>query len=209
MPVLEKLANDPQSQFILAKVNADHNPGLSAQYGVRGIPAVKAFYQGKIVDEFVGAQPEPVVRQFLQRLTARINTRSNTASSKPTQTSTDPQTRLNQARQALKQGQGAEAKIQLQNFPQTPEAKEAALLLPVAEFISEMHHRAGNAQQAAEALRRREHSTAMYYLLTLTRQGSAQEQEQARKVMQGLFAMLGESDPLTQSYRQLIKARNE
>ncbi|MCZ7666336.1 MAG: thioredoxin [Chloroflexi bacterium] len=67
-PVLERLANEPNSGFVLAKVNSDHNQQLSMQYGVRGIPNVKAFVNGRLVDEFVGAQPEPMVRQFIQRL---------------------------------------------------------------------------------------------------------------------------------------------
>jgi putative thioredoxin len=60
-PLLERLATEPNSKFILAKVNSDENPGLSMQYGVQGIPNVKAFRRGQVVDEFVGAQPEPMV----------------------------------------------------------------------------------------------------------------------------------------------------
>ena len=67
-PVLEKLSEEYQGKFILAKVNADENPALSSQYGVRGIPSVKAFVGGNIVDEFSGALPEPSVREFINRL---------------------------------------------------------------------------------------------------------------------------------------------
>jgi putative thioredoxin len=67
-PILEKLAEEYGGKFILAKVNADENQELSAQFGVRGIPAVKAVVKGKIVDEFSGALPESAVREWLDRI---------------------------------------------------------------------------------------------------------------------------------------------
>jgi putative thioredoxin len=67
-PMLEKLAAEYAGKFILAKVNSDENQELSARYGVRGIPAVKAFVGGQLVDEFTGALPEPQIREFLERL---------------------------------------------------------------------------------------------------------------------------------------------
>ena len=67
-PLLEKLAEEYQGKFILAKVDSDKNQPLAAQFGVRGIPSVKAFIGGEIVDEFSGAIPESEVRAFLERL---------------------------------------------------------------------------------------------------------------------------------------------
>ncbi len=67
-PILEKLAAELGGKFILAKVNSDENQELAVQYGVRSIPAVKAFVGGKLVDEFTGALPEGQIRQFLERL---------------------------------------------------------------------------------------------------------------------------------------------
>jgi putative thioredoxin len=67
-PVLEKLAAEYGGRFLLAKVDSDHNQELAQRYGVRGIPAVKAFVNGELVDEFTGAQPEGQVREFIDRL---------------------------------------------------------------------------------------------------------------------------------------------
>ncbi len=67
-PVLEKLAAAYQGKFILAKVDSDENQRLAGKYGVRGIPNVKAFVGGEMVDEFSGAIPEPAVREFIERL---------------------------------------------------------------------------------------------------------------------------------------------
>ncbi len=67
-PILEKLAAEYGGKFLLAKVNSDENPELSAQFAVRGIPAVKAVVNGKVVDEFSGALPEGQVRAWLDKI---------------------------------------------------------------------------------------------------------------------------------------------
>jgi putative thioredoxin len=67
-PVLEKLAGEYQGKFTLAKINSDENQELAAQFGVRGIPSVKAIVSGQWVDEFSGALPETAVREFLDRV---------------------------------------------------------------------------------------------------------------------------------------------
>jgi putative thioredoxin len=208
-PLLERLATEPNSKFILAKVNSDENPGLSMQYGVQGIPNVKAFRRGQVVDEFVGAQPEPMVRQFIQRLTADGPQGAATARARPA----DPATRLSQARQLLRQGKGCEAQTRLQNFPPGPQARQAQILLPLAQFVCDQGRGGGGRadldslyQQAAEAIRRGEYSTALYNLLAAMRQDKSYRNGQAEKVMNGLFELLGESDPLTQAYRQQMTA---
>ncbi|MBF0260923.1 MAG: tetratricopeptide repeat protein [Magnetococcales bacterium] len=66
-PILEKLAVEMDGRFHLAKIDSDRDPELARRYGVRGIPAVKLFVDGEMVDEFTGALPEVQVRRFLDQ----------------------------------------------------------------------------------------------------------------------------------------------
>lgn len=63
-PVLERVAARYTGAVDLVKVNVDDAPGLSRQYQVQGIPAVKAFRNGEVVGELVGVQPEPAIEQL-------------------------------------------------------------------------------------------------------------------------------------------------
>ena len=67
-PILEKVVDDTGGDVVLAKVNVDDNPQVSQAFRVQGIPAVYAVADGKVVDGFVGAQPEAAVREFVDRL---------------------------------------------------------------------------------------------------------------------------------------------
>ncbi len=68
-PVLEREVAARDGSLVLAKVDVDANPQLADEYGIRGIPAVKAFRNGHVVREFVGAQPAAAVASFLDALT--------------------------------------------------------------------------------------------------------------------------------------------
>jgi putative thioredoxin len=66
-PILDDVAQRVTS-VTLAKLDVDANPQSMRRFGIRGIPAVKGFRDGRVVDEFVGMQPKPVVEQFFARL---------------------------------------------------------------------------------------------------------------------------------------------
>ncbi len=66
-PIMEKLAKEYSGRFILAKVSVDNARSSAQAYGVMGIPSVKMFKDGKVVDEFTGVQPEAAIREWLDR----------------------------------------------------------------------------------------------------------------------------------------------
>lgn len=64
-PVLEKLAREWHGKVLIAKVNADSEPVITQQFGVRGLPSLKLVFQGQLAGELVGAQPEAAIRALL------------------------------------------------------------------------------------------------------------------------------------------------
>src|SRR3954454_7677856 len=67
-PILESVIGETDGRVELTKINVDENPRASATFRVQSIPAVFALRDRKIVDSFIGALPEPAVRQFVERL---------------------------------------------------------------------------------------------------------------------------------------------
>jgi len=68
-PVLEREVGAREGQVLLAKVDVEANPQVANHYGIRSIPAVKAFRNGQVVSEFVGALSGQGVASFLDGLT--------------------------------------------------------------------------------------------------------------------------------------------
>ena len=66
-PTLEKLSKTYEGKFILVKINVDENPMVSKEYSIMSIPSIKMFKNSNVVDEFVGAMPENMVKQWLDK----------------------------------------------------------------------------------------------------------------------------------------------
>jgi len=66
-PVLEKIATAYEGKLVVAKAETEHNEEQAGKYGVMTIPSVKLFKNGEVIDEFVGAQPEATIKQWLDK----------------------------------------------------------------------------------------------------------------------------------------------
>ncbi len=65
-PVVEELAGDYEGKAVIAKLNVDENPSVTARFGIRSIPTLLVFKGGQIVDKQVGAVPKSVLAQKLE-----------------------------------------------------------------------------------------------------------------------------------------------
>ncbi len=227
-PVLEHLAREAQGAFRLAKVNVDENPNLAMRYGVRGIPTVKAFYQGRVVDEFVGVVPEQRLRDFLRKLAPSptdlamekglslleaFNWQGAEAVFREILLQRPELTpaRLGLAKALLMQGKAREALELLQGFPASREFTAAQNLLPLAEALVWLEeHPQGERDDPLEAMyvraldliRRGNIEAAMDGLLEIMRRDKRYRDDMPRKLMVALFEILGQNHPLTKQYRR-------
>jgi putative thioredoxin len=226
-PILERATIEAGGAFRLARVNVDDSPQLSIRFGVRGIPAVKAFRQGEVVSEFVGAQPEPVVRRFLERvapaqvdaeLVRALGLRAGRRWAEAeaafrdvlSREEANPAASYGLLECLLMQGRGKEASGVLVDFPPSTEWAAAEKLRPLAELLT----RAGSLEPADPAdpleaqylqcgrlISRGNLEAAMDGLLDVLRADKGYRNGRARLALLGLFALLGDEDPLTRSYR--------
>jgi putative thioredoxin len=229
-PTLERLAKEADGAFRLAKLNVDDNPDLAMRFDVQGIPAVKAFRDGKVVAEFVGAQPEPAVRQFIKNITpdkadqflamaggmlaahrwpeAEAGYRQIRAAD-----SNNGPAALGLLKALLAQGKGIEAERLLDEFPNGREAGDAERLRPLARYLVEAQQGPGCLDdQSLEAAYCRagkliaggDLQGAMDAILIVLRRDKKFRQGEPRVVMLGVFEVLGDQDPLTREYRNKL-----
>ena len=65
-PIVEELAKEYDGKAVIGKVNVDHNPNISMEFGIRNIPTILFFKDGKVVDKQVGAVPKAQLAAKLQ-----------------------------------------------------------------------------------------------------------------------------------------------
>jgi len=227
-PILEEFATDPAFNFILAKINVDENPNIAMRYGVQGIPAVKAFVDGQVADEFVGAQPEPRVRQFIQGLVPNeadlaLRSANSLLATRHWREAEDalrdllleypnhPGASLILAKALLAQAQGCEAELLLEEGLKSPQMLQAERLLPLAHYLCRIESASEDFDvEAIEAQYRRSAyllqqsnlEAALDGLLDVLRQDKRYRKGEPKDVMLALFELLGDGDPLTQTYRR-------
>jgi len=67
-PVVDELAGVYDGKVVVAKMNVDENPQTPSKYGVRGIPNIKLFQDGQVVDEIVGAVPRQKLEELIKKV---------------------------------------------------------------------------------------------------------------------------------------------
>src|SRR6266536_2247497 len=183
-PLLERAVMARDGAVELARVDVDQAPQLAAAFGVQGIPAVKAVADGRLVDEFVGAQPPQVVEQFIESLL-------------PSQDDVAP--RVGLARLLLDRGEPGEAVETLRPVEHDPEVAEPLARARLAEAAADAGSGfAKAARRAADG----EADEALAELLAAVREGPGERRERARELMVEVFRVLGDDHPLARRYRR-------
>jgi putative thioredoxin len=201
-PVIEQAVDAHAGKVELAKLDTDHNQATAARYGVRGLPTVKAFRNGEVVDEFTGAQPPLVVERFVAGLVpseADELVGGGDEESLRRALEVDPDhtaARRELARLLLRRG----------------EAEEALALLEgvsgdfVADGLAARARLAGDADLAAafEAWDQGDPATALELLNAAL--ADPERRDPVRRVMVAIFTELGADDPLAREYRRRLSA---
>jgi putative thioredoxin len=226
-PTLEKLAKEANGAWTLAKVNTDENQGLAMRFGIQGIPAVKAFRNGRVAAEFVGALPEPQVRQFITKLGAapaagsqeadeagqllreRRWAEAEAALRRPRVGGNPAAVALGLAKALLAQGKAREAEPVLDGIKDGPEFAAAEKLRPLARYLiasSSVEDVAGadtpaaHFFRAARVLKEGSVIAALEEMLAVLRKDKRYRDGEARLVSLGLLELLDDADPQKREY---------
>jgi putative thioredoxin len=219
-PVLERLADEHDGAFLLGKLDVDANPQASMAFRIQSIPAVKAFINGQLASEFVGAIPETSIRQFLdsiipteadrlamqgfQELSAGREAEAEALFRQSAEADPGhPGASLGLAEIAAGRGDADEARRLLEPLRPHPEAERILAGLEVSSWAAESNGSGplGDAERAAAEGR---YAEALEGLLASVKSG--EDRDAAREAMLKLFAVLGEDDPLVAEYRPKLAA---
>jgi putative thioredoxin len=211
-PALEEAVRKRSGDVDLAKVDVDSNQSLAASFGIRGIPAVKAFRDGAVADEFTGAIPPPQIEAFLSRLVPSPADRLAAA---------DDEESLRKALEADPQHAGAAAKLGrlLLSRGERDEALELLNGLQ-GDFLAEglvarvrLESEDGNGADAEELTRafnawdEGDHEAALEALQeAIVAEDDSERRDLIRRVMVAIFTELGPGDELARRHRRRLAA---
>jgi putative thioredoxin len=207
-PALEKAANERAGKVELAKVDVDKNQMLAQSFGVRGIPAVKAFRDARIVDEFTGAIQPAQVEKFFDRL---VPSEADELASGEDEESlrralelepNHPDAAVALARILIQRGELDEAEALLE--PLGHDFRAAGLQARI-ELTREGHE----PEAAFQAWDEGDYERALELLQEALMSASERERDRLRKVMVAIFTELGpDSELASQHRRRLASALN-
>jgi putative thioredoxin len=226
-PIMERLTIEAGGSIFLAKINVDESPNLSIRYGVQGIPSVKGFINGEVKSQFVGAQPENLVRRFFETLApseadkaleeanSLLATRHWVEAEQAfrdiyEEDEGSAAAALGLAKSLLMQGKGIETMAILERFPSGTEWAIAEQLKPLARYMAEVEKNgpypeddplAAEYYQSARLIVRGNLPAAMDGLLDLLRQDKNYRKGEPKAILLAIFQLLGEHDSLTRQYR--------
>jgi putative thioredoxin len=210
-PVLERLAKERAGRFVLAKVDVDAHPRLAERFGVQGIPAVKAFRNGQVAAEFVGAQPEDLVRRFLDGIVPSEADERVAVAREASAEEAEAELRAVLAKDAshaaaaaglaellLQRGEVDAARDVLSSASPSPDVGR----LRARVGLETMGREAGELGAAARAAAAGDHRQALERSLALI--GEDGHRQEARELMVQMFELLGADHPLTREYRSRL-----
>ena len=207
-PVIERAVAATDGAVELVKIDIDANPGIARRYGIQGIPNVKAFRDGELVDEFTGAQPPAVVERFVEGLRPKPSDALLAAGDEQSLRDaieldpTRPDVRVQLARILLADGREDEA---LELLRPVEHDREADGLIARSELAADPEAPAV-ARLGLEALARGEYEAGLRSLLEAVAEASGDTRDRIRRTMIGTFAELGDVDPLAAAIRKRLAA---
>jgi putative thioredoxin len=201
-PVIEQAVDAHPGKIELAKLDTEANQATPARYGIRGLPTVKAFRHGQVVDEFTGAQPPLVVERFVAGLVpseADELAAGGDEASLRSALEADPghtAARRELARLLLRRGEAAEAL----------ELLESVTGDFIADGLAARARLSGDedVEAAFEAWDDGDHETALERLHAAL--ADPDRRDDVRRVMVAIFTELGADSPLARDYRRRLSA---
>jgi putative thioredoxin len=213
-PALEAAVAKREGEVELAKVDTDANPSLAASFQIRGIPAVKAFKDGKVAAEFTGAVPPAQIEEFLNRIVPSPADKLAAADDEESLRKAlelDPRNAVaagKLGRALLERGDVDEALELLDRFPGDFEAEGlAARARLVALLGDDRTDGAGTLTRAFAAWDSGDLEDALEALqATLNEADDAERRDLLRRVMVAIFTELGADHPVAREHRRRLAA---